>query len=76
MTVFNPGLELRRKSIFQLLKGLTQACSARKREAKELTTTEGDNTLHFLKFYIKALKYLKFYTAKSTEVYRDKKYLN
>lgn len=37
MTVFNPGPEHRKKSIFQLAKVFAQACSARKKEAKELT---------------------------------------
>jgi len=35
--VFSPGLEPRQKSIFQLAKRLTKACSTRKKEAKEST---------------------------------------
>lgn len=37
MTVFNPSLEHREESIFRLVKGLTEACCARKKEAKDLT---------------------------------------
>lgn len=37
MTIFNPGLEHREESIFQLVKELTEACCARMKQAKGLT---------------------------------------